>query len=94
MFSLLKKIVNNYGEPIPTGYVYLVEHGRLIVPVVWLEKFRARISKKNAPRLIKQLFDSFLNPQDYGIKGGSSALQNTRIEPVFDAIQCKLFLIL
>ena len=67
-----------------------MENGRLVVPAQWIDRLRGRISRRSSSKIIKELFDSFLTPEQYGVKGGTSVLRDSAIAgPVVEAIERK-----
>lgn len=73
----------------PPGYQYLVEGSPLAVQTDWYKTTLYSLRKKDRPCALKMIIDCFLTPEQYGIRGGTSAFSKTPLAGVMTSVESK-----
>ena len=88
----LQAVVESYGLPLAPDQCYLAEDCRIVVSDQYITELQQFARWKTPAKTVKHMMDDLLDPEQYGIAGGSSALKmNIETQPIIEAIEGKLF---
>ena len=86
----LQAVVDSCGLSLGLDLCYLAADSKVVVPTYYIAELMQLARWKTPTKIVKQMMDDMLDPEQYGITGGTSALKtNHKIQPILEAIECK-----
>ncbi|CAC5378568.1 unnamed protein product [Mytilus coruscus] len=67
------------NSPMPSGFQYLIEWSPLAIPSDWNKNIMYSLRKKDRPCAIKMSIDCLMTPEEYGLRGGTSAFSKSSL---------------